>query len=70
MWRTDLFLGNERKTNDETTAVARHQIFNKQQLNYSSSRIFGNCVFCALHSTVATKKHGKYVSAAAVELYQ
>jgi hypothetical protein len=33
LWRTDLFLGNNHKTNKKTIAVDRQQILNKQQLN-------------------------------------
>jgi hypothetical protein len=32
----DQFLGNNRKTKNETTAIARQQILNKQQLNCNS----------------------------------
>jgi hypothetical protein len=34
--RIDPLLGNDRKSNSETTAVARQQILNKQQFNYNS----------------------------------
>jgi hypothetical protein len=34
--RVDSLLGNDRKTNNETTLAARRQILNKQQLNYNS----------------------------------
>jgi hypothetical protein len=30
MWPIDSFLGNDRETNNKTTAVARKQILNKQ----------------------------------------
>jgi 3-deoxy-D-arabino-heptulosonate 7-phosphate (DAHP) synthase class II len=30
LWRTDPLLGNNRKTNNQTKAVAREQILNKQ----------------------------------------
>jgi hypothetical protein len=45
MWRIDPFLGNDRETNNEKTAVARQQIHNKQQLNYNNTGTAGKCVF-------------------------
>jgi hypothetical protein len=44
MWHIDPFLGNSRKTNNKTTAIARQQILNKQQLNYSNRGTVGNSV--------------------------
>jgi hypothetical protein len=45
MWRIDLFLGNDGKTNT-TTAVAWQQILNKQQLNYNNRGLAENGTFC------------------------
>jgi hypothetical protein len=45
LWRIDPFLGNDRETNNTTTAVARQQILNEQQLNYNHRETVGICVF-------------------------
>jgi hypothetical protein len=46
LWRTDPFLGNDRETNNETTAVAKQEFINKQQLKYDNRGSVGNGVFC------------------------
>jgi hypothetical protein len=46
LWRIDPFLGNDRGKNNNTTAVARLQILNKQQLNYNNRGTVGSGVFC------------------------
>jgi hypothetical protein len=38
LWRIDSLLGKDLETNNETTAVAKQQIFNKQQLNYNNEK--------------------------------
>jgi hypothetical protein len=50
MWRIDPSLGNDRERNNNTTAVVRQQIFNKQQLNYNKRGTFGNGVFCSVRA--------------------
>jgi hypothetical protein len=42
----DTFLGNNCEINKKTTATARQQILNKQQLNYNSRGTVGSGVFC------------------------
>jgi hypothetical protein len=44
-----MFLGNDREINKKTTAAARQQILNKQQLNYNSKGTVGSGVFCGPH---------------------
>jgi hypothetical protein len=57
LWHTDLFLGNNHKTNKKTTAIARQEILNKQQLNYSNRGTVGNNVFCGLcHRVISGTK--------------
>jgi hypothetical protein len=48
MWRIDPFLGNDRETNNKTTAVARQHILNKQQFNYNNRGTVGNGVFYSI----------------------
>jgi hypothetical protein len=50
LWRIDPFLGNNRETNNKTTAVARQQILKKQQLNYNDRGTVGNGVFYSVHA--------------------
>jgi hypothetical protein len=50
MWHIDPFLGNNHETNNKTTAVARQQILNKQQLNCSIRGTVGNSVFYSVHA--------------------
>jgi hypothetical protein len=38
-------MGNDRKTNNNTAAVARQQVLNKQQLNYNNRGSVTNGVF-------------------------
>jgi hypothetical protein len=45
MWRIDPFIGNDRETDNKTTAIARQQIRNNQQLNYSNRGTPVNGVF-------------------------
>jgi hypothetical protein len=49
LWHEDPFLGNDRETNNKTTAVARQQILNKQQMNYNRGTA-GNGIFSSVHA--------------------
>jgi hypothetical protein len=48
MWCIDPFLGNDRETNNKTTAVTGQRILNKQQLNNNNNGTIGNVVFYAV----------------------
>jgi hypothetical protein len=48
--RRDPLLGNDRETNNETTAAGRQQILNKQQWNNNNLTSISNCVFCAVRA--------------------
>jgi hypothetical protein len=50
LWHIDPFLGNDRETISRTTAIARQQILNKQQLNYTNRGTVGNSVFYLVHA--------------------
>jgi hypothetical protein len=49
LWRIDMFLGNDRETNNKKTDVARQQILSKQQLNYNRETV-GNNVFYSVRA--------------------
>jgi hypothetical protein len=51
MWGTDVILGNARETK-KTTAVVKHQMFNKQQFNYNNIVTVRNVVFCLVRVEV------------------
>jgi hypothetical protein len=59
----DPVLGNDNKTNNRTTAVARQHILNKQQLNYRNRETVGNGVF---YSVCAKGLYNKNTSQARV----
>jgi hypothetical protein len=50
MWCIDPFLGKDRETNKKTTAVARQQILNKQQLNYNNGGTVEKRVFYSVRA--------------------
>jgi hypothetical protein len=67
LWNIDPFLGNDRETNHKTTAVARQQVLNKQQLKLNNRELL-EPVFSVFHvPIVATQWRGTHVSAATVE---
>jgi hypothetical protein len=45
-------MGNDRETNNNTSAVARQHVLNKQQLNYNNRGTAGNGVFYSARAKV------------------
>jgi hypothetical protein len=57
LWHIDPFLGNDHETNNKTRAVAKQQIFNKQQLNYNNRGIVENGVFYLVRAKGLLRGH-------------